>query len=352
MKIIHLSIFLGSPKNHGGTKRSSQIAEILAEDNIESLSINQKQIFSKTEIIKNIYLFINIKLFAFYLFLFKGLSIKGLFKFILETFGIFIRIKPIKFSKILIETGPGVSIPLMHYLQYKKISYIAIPHNIECMVPGQMPLYFRTKKQLFDCEITGLKKAERCFAISKFDRAILSSFEINTELLPYFPSQNDLQKLDLIKSKRAAYQKNHSTLFLMGSVTNPPTFNGFKSFIQEFSKQDTEFKLVVAGYGTEIFSEFQSDKIKILGPLSDSEIEEQLASCKAVIINQPQTTGFLTKIIELNLCNVPMLVTSDYFQAEALENYGVFKIENLKEFKLQKITLKINKHFSKPILNL
>ena len=55
-----------------------------------------------------------------------------------------------------------------------------------------------------------------------------------------------------------------------------------------------------------------------------------MKNCKCLIINQSQTSGFLTKIVDFNLARIPILVTSNYYQAKNLENYGIF----FKEVKL------------------
>ena len=74
----------------------------------------------------------------------------------------------------------------------------------------------------------------------------------------------------------------------------------------------------------------------ILGAISDKKLIELMKNAKCLIINQVQTSGFLIKIVEFNLAGIPILITSDYFQAKNLENYGIFykKLDKNKVYKI------------------
>jgi glycosyltransferase involved in cell wall biosynthesis len=108
---------------------------------------------------------------------------------------------------------------------------------------------------------------------------------------------------------------------LLATVGNQPSFNGIKTLITDYQSASPLF---LAGYGTDVFSESCSSNVSVLGEVSDEKLFELMASVKALIINQPQTTGFLTKIIESNLAGLPVIVVSKYVQAEKLEEYGIF----------------------------
>ena len=75
-----------------------------------------------------------------------------------------------------------------------------------------------------------------------------------------------------------------------------------------------------------------------------------MKNCKCLIINQAQTSGFLTKIVEFNLAGIPIIVTSNYYQAKNLEEYGIFNkdIKYLSKYLLNRLLSKKYKFFEKP----
>ena len=75
-----------------------------------------------------------------------------------------------------------------------------------------------------------------------------------------------------------------------------------------------------------------------------------MKNCKCLIINQAQTSGFLTKIVEFNLARIPILITSNYYQAKSLEEYGVFykDIKYLSNYSINRLLNKKYKLFKNP----
>ena len=108
---------------------------------------------------------------------------------------------------------------------------------------------------------------------------------------------------------------------MFGSAANPPTLAGLKQAIQAMSPLGIQVK--IAGFGTECLAQYCSDNIQILGTQSDLEMQWLLVNCKALIVSQPNTSGFLTKLVDVNLCGVPQIVISEYVQAK-FEEYGIY----------------------------
>ena len=75
-----------------------------------------------------------------------------------------------------------------------------------------------------------------------------------------------------------------------------------------------------------------------------------MKNAKCLIINQVQTSGFLIKLVEFNLAGIPILITSDYFQAKNLEKYGIFykKLDCLSASYIKKILQSNYRVFNKP----
>jgi len=137
-----------------------------------------------------------------------------------------------------------------------------------------------------------------------------------------------------------------NTYFMLGAVGNKPTFDGVKSLLDYKSTHEGEYCLIVAGYGTEAFKEYDSESIKVLGSIDSQKLNELMDSSKALLINQPQTTGFLTKIVEFNLSGIPMFILSGYLQGRHLEEYGIHCLKAEEVGKLNPVFPK--KFFNKP----
>lgn len=326
MKYLHFSIFLGNLERHGGGRRSEQISELLENSGLAGISVNPYfGILSSFQVaFRHPLLFLEAILFSIYLCFKCGLSLIGVVKFSIYSVNLIKNIKGTEFDVLLHETAPGVSIPFMQYLKWKGVPYIAIPHNIECLVPGQVIDMFRNECYVYLAEMTGYRAAQRVISICKFDAAILRSAGVLAEVLEYHPVRNDRVRFDYIRKSRGNCSEAVGFL-LLGSAGNVPTYYGIKGLLEYFSQIDSDFCLTVAGYGTEVFKSYQNKKITVMGSVSEQEIDSLLINATALLINQPQTTGFLTKIVEMNLCGVPQIVVSDYFQIDGMERFGIIK---------------------------
>ena len=325
MKYLHFSVFYGNKFRHGGVKRSEQLSEILNKCQ-HIYSTNPYSLFRQAlkSCLVRPFIWAEASFFFFYLFALKGLTFKSWLKFSAQAVNPIALIKKHQPDIIYLETAPGISLALMQYLKWKNINYIAIPHNIEFMVPCQDPSGFRSLAYAFECEIDGYRAADSVKVICDFDRSLLACLRVDSEVLPYYPTEDEERFCLDIRNQRNRSDKKEF-LLLLGSTSNTPTYNGMLSFIREFSNKKSPYSLFVAGYGSDQFSEFRSQKVHILGSINKIKLKELLISCTALIIHQPQTTGFLTKIVEFNLCGIPILITSDYAQADHLEDYGIVK---------------------------
>ena len=194
--------------------------------------------------------------------------------------------------------------------------------------------YFRSNFYKYRNEIEVYKYSEKVITISEYDYSILACHNINSKCLPYFPAKKNLKKLvEIGKYRKKNLKKitNNGYILILGSIINNPTKLGIIKLINLFN-QVTKLgcSIKLAGYGTEELIEIEKNKIDILGSVSENVLEELMKNCKCLIINQSHTSGFLTKIVDFNLARIPILITSNYYQAKNLENYGIF----FKEVKL------------------
>ena len=355
-KYLLISNFLGCKKRHGGVKRAYQIKEIF--DNFDCISINP-YLSLKNSIKKAFnypFIFIDALKFSIYFYL-KGLSFRGIILFSFKSLEIIRIIYSFKDREIIIEGGGNFPIVLMNYLIFKKIRFYTFLDNIEYLVPQENIInYFKSNKYKYNFEIEGYKKAKSIFTISEFDSAILGCHSIKSKTLNYFPCEKDLLEINEIKKIRNKefINKKDGHILLLGTVHNTPTKNGILEAINFFNKQNKNYYLKVAGFGTEIFTKYNSDYIDIVGSVTDSKLKELIINTKFLLINQMQTTGFLTKIVDFNLLSVPIICTSEYYQAKNLEKYGIFKVcySEIPKLLTSNILEKEFEFFEKPYLRL
>jgi hypothetical protein len=325
MSFLHFSVFYGSVQRHGGTKRSEQLAETLNEQDVKTINpyLSYKDAFFFA--IKNPVALFESAMFALYLLTFKGVSFKGMLGFFFRAVKPIVILKKNPACTLVHETGPDISLVFMQYLKWKKIPYIAVPHNIEFMVPNQNLVGFRNLASAFACEIAGYKSAKDVRVICDYDKSVLACLGIRSSTFSYYPVKSDQAEFLDIRHARDSVELANSYL-LLGTVGNKPTYDGVKACLDTHKASSSQYNLIVAGYGTETFKDYESDRITVLGSIDNAKLKELLINTAALLINQPQTTGFLTKIVDFNFCGIPVLVISDYVQSDNLEKYGVYKI--------------------------
>ncbi len=350
MPAIHITAFEDSDIRHGGVKRSNQIREVLGESGFSSLSPPR----TKDAALKLAFGYPH--LFAFYVSawlvrsIFLGLTLKGVFY--LATHAIFLHkvTKNEKPDLIALELSSGHNMLLGRLIWEMRVPYICLPQNVEFLVPNQRTPYFRKAHHAFEWEREAYRHANMNFAISNFDASVIESLGANATVLQYYPIRSDVERFSRISTHRKGSGK--STFFLiLGTVHNPPTRIGMEVLLRSIlSKPDMYF--IVAGFGTEELSRYESRSIKILGGVTDEILDNLLKETEGVVISQIQTSGFLTKIVDLNLCSVPIYFVTKYQQGRNLEDHGVFFLENLDSLRLDPLASpKATRHFRRPSLD-
>ena len=331
---IHLLLFNGGVR-HGGVRRTSQISECL-ESHFESryfcldLYKNKKHSFaSLIRILLNIIPF-------FSLVLRSSLGFRQSINAIVLIIEIrsYLKRRNISPKSVVFacETCyPGPSLAISHYLQLCGYSTIVFPHNIECLVPGSSGRFrsnILSRSRLFYIEMNVMLNAEKVFTISNFDNAILQCLSVKAEVFPYYPSSIDLQNIYAVRSARENKRHNsrESNFLILGTVNNVPSYEGMVNLLSLIanSVDFNNFNFIVAGYGTDKLQDFCKSNISVLGAVSSSRLIDLLVNCEAALVSQSQTTGMLTRLIELNLSKVPVIMASPYIQAVHLEKYSIF----------------------------
>ena len=349
---------MGLKDTHGGVKRSLQIQELL--DKYECVSLNPY--FSLRKSIKFLVLSpkesLKIIFFSIYIFFRKGVSIKGVTLFILKTPFLIHIIKKYKNSECIFEGGTTLSLLIMYYFAFLGLTYHVFPQNIEFIAPKAKPdNYFRSNCYKYNLEIESYKSAKSVSTVSSFDKAILECHQIKSFLLESFPIKSNYKILRSIalKRKKLINKKNSrkKNILLIGTISNHPTREGLIKIINYLNTKKLPYNINLVGYGTSEFSKFASEKINVLGAVTESKLEELMVNTHCLVINTIQTSGYLFKVVEFNLSEIPIIFTSNFIQHMNLEEYGIFHsdLNNLQNIIEEiKPTSKFKK-FKKPIIS-
>jgi len=200
------------------------------------------------------------------------------------------------------------------------LKILAVPHNLESLVPEQKSFFSnKISPCWFNEELGILKQCDSVFTISREEQWLLRLNGIHAEYLPYYPPKEVENTFLKIGEKRCAKMRPQKSkeLLLMGSFGNPPSRLGMLELIHAYhdiSNQSTPpFKLHIVGYGTEQLPKYirLSKGIILHGGVELMVMEKLLLNVDAVIAHQPATSGCLTKIPEMLLAGVPVLLNTN-----------------------------------------
>jgi hypothetical protein len=312
-KVLRHSHFGPDAWGDGGSKRTAQISEILSNYAVEE-EFYQPDI---TEIYQ--------KKFA----ALEGLKLLNLHKIqssLSKTaltqigFNYYKRQKTMEFYKethqLLIWESSRQQNYLMSYAAKDMgLKVIGLPHNLESLVAGQKSDFTgKMAPYWFEEELQSLRQCDSIFTISREEQYLLKLFGLKAEFLPYYPPAEISEFLLNIRQRRGSETKEGLVL-LLGTAGNKPTFDGMLNRINFFHKnlKNKGLKLIVAGYLTENLATHLpgNDQIILEGTVSNEKLADLMSTCSFCWIHQNISTGSLTKIPELMMAGVPVLLNSD-----------------------------------------
>jgi len=210
--------------------------------------------------------------------------------------------------------------------------YFLFPQNIDFLFPYYKSTYFKSIGFRYVVEKELYINSKCNFVISEFDMNIISCFNNNTEIYNYFPDEEHEKELIKIRLKRInSLSKSSSEILIIGTI-HSTTRAAFESFLKNLENiKILDYKIKIAGYGTEISNKYKSDKIEVYGSVNNKILENLLISTKFILIPAVQTTGFLTKLIDMNLSGIPIIIFGKYIQVKNLQEYGIYYVENIEK---------------------
>jgi hypothetical protein len=329
---MHVSAFLGSDKNHGGVRRSKQLARLsgLAEKDIISLqNFQRKKLFHWMA-----YPFATIRILPVVLELgLTCLSFKGVVALLVYVVPLYASIMVKRNgSPVGLEICANIGVLVGNVFASLGIPFNAYPHNIEFLVPGQKQSFFRGPLSEYRAERRVYRHALKVVAISRYDASVISSLGIpSVELIDYFPTEDDCPFWDCISSARLSSSK--SFFLILGTASNPPTRLGLQKLLCliEQDPVSSSRKFVLAGFGTASLKDQIPSSVELAGEVSDDALQALMINAKGLVLWQPPTSGMLTRLVEACQAGIPCFVFGGYHQALEMRGSDVFQVSSLVE---------------------
>jgi len=328
--IIRHTKFDSNPLGDGGSKRSAQIREILMGAGIPFE--DEKFALSKFSLKDLVVYICRSFLFVQKTFTFKEIGSIKRYWSILKIVALRIPIIVDKYKNqsilFLWESTVSNNFAYPFLMKENNVPIIALPHNLESLVPTQKDGFSgKISPDWFQNELKGLSLCKAVFTISREECWLLKLYGINAFYLPYYPPK-DVEKI-LLEIREIRQQRVISNLtpkiLLLGSATNPPTYNGMLEMISLCKQEKPSVELHVGGFQTERLKDEvgESPQIILHGTLSDIELNNLLMNVDAVLIHQQVSTGALTRVPEMLIAGIPVLINADAARSN-YEHKGLF----------------------------
>jgi len=332
---------------HGGTRRSLQIIEMLRRGGLRVTVAPDRKITRTTFR----------RLFdGLPVYLKRGWRLPVTYKELLSvsdcgTHAMYYRRLLDQYPEALIVTENTVASRSLVDLCYeRRRPVVCVPHDIDAIGQGGISrAQLASGLRSIEIELQTFHRAALVLVISWESHWLLRNFEVNADCLPYFPATEFLETFSKVRTDRDSSVKTH--FLMMGTAIHPPTRQGMAEAISWInSDDDLQAPVVVAGFGTEqLASIADSERVQIVGSVSQNELNQLFVSAKAAIVHQVTGCGALTRVPELLLSGIPVLANP--ISARSYRNLsGVYVYSDACELKqLMSVPLEIPQEPKRPI---
>lgn len=342
-KIVYFSRFWNNSDSHGGDKRAAQICEMLCAIGYEFVSMysmplpytekQQQRLNKPSGLLQRKLALLQKQHVTCWKYHKWSERIRD---FIFEFHAraqVFVNMLKSNPPDLLIIDDPVFLAPVISYAQSRKIPLIAVCHNVETLSMAQVEHLFQPEMLTYELEL--LAKCDLVVTISTEETWLLKNFGMDPLYLPYFPHKQALDRFEEVRRKREGADKADYLLF--GTVYNFPTLDGMKQIIAAVTAGTLlhRDRLLVAGFGTsQLASELNDAAVELRGEVTAAELDELLTTIRGCIVYQESGSGALTKIPELLLAGVPVIINSQ--AARSHHNLpGIFEFASLDQLGLQ-----------------
>lgn len=327
MRVLHIVPWAPEPLQHGGMRRTAQVEGWLGQQS----GVQVTRWTAAASGLGGIFTapMWTARTLASGLRGLGGLSWKGRAKLLRVVPALALALRNHQPDVVLVETAPHYSLLVALLLAELRLPYVVAPHNIESLVPGAVHSDFASRGSMLDVEAKIATRARSFLAISPLDHGLLQTLGGRGEYFPYYPTAPEVRRFEGIRVRRDVTEKRG--VLVLGSVSNQPTLEGMRRLASELAAVSPfpGEPVQLAGYRTEQLQNSATTGVEILGTVSVAALDQLLAQVRCVVLRQPFTTGGLTRLVELNLCGVPVVMAGNYLQARGQEAYGIYARANL-----------------------
>lgn len=328
-KILYVSRFLRNENGNGGDRRTAQICKALNSKSFEFVTLHgketaypkgvQRQLAKKSSFITAPLDRLQCNRLTYGKYFMWDAKIQDYILFLHAASVDLCKILRTDPPMVLCIDDPIFLAPLASFATEMNIPLVSICHNLESLSREQVNP--SQQRCLFDYELNLLSQSHLVITISREETFLLKNLDINAHYFPYYPVSES--RMSKIRAARATSNKNG--FLLLGTVLNMPTMVGMKKVIAEYTTNCLDLDtLSIAGFGTDRL-DVNHRSVSLLGELSDYALDDTLSRTKCCIVYQETGAGALTKIPELLLSGVPIVIN-----AHAARSYH--KIPGLVEF--------------------
>jgi hypothetical protein len=192
------------------------------------------------------------------------------------------------------------------------VGIICLPHNLETwQQPPARDFYSGESLPIAlhrEAVFAGL--SDVVFCISREEQWFLANHGAVTDHLPYFPSGDDLRRLDQIRNQRLANPPTTHELLVVASGHNARNREGLRRLAGLLRDLPTDNGLALHLGGQQLEDlrpHFDLPGCTFHGEMSAATLDALMVRCRAAIVYQPAGVGALTRIPELLCAGLPVL---------------------------------------------
>jgi hypothetical protein len=232
---------------------------------------------------------------------------------------------------LAVMDDPIYFLPLFKKLIRNRVPVIAVCHNIESVVPGQVRK--NRAREVLEKELELLSQCRLVITISREEDVILRNFGITSRFMPYYPVESIEKRLLALREKRRYTSKED--ILMVGTSKNLPTREGMMraaSYWKEKGLEKLAGKLIVGGFFSEEYLAAMpvGESVDYHGTFSREELDGVMEKVKACLCYQESGAGALTRICEMLIAGVPVLANThaarSYYNVK-----GVYEFRQLDE---------------------
>jgi hypothetical protein len=328
-RAAHISSSLWAAQRHGGVRRAEQVARDTAHAFPDPPILSCARMTRSWRVAPGLALLTAWR--AIELLVRGVLSFRGFLRYLSYGTNLAQFIATTKPGIVVLELCPGVSMIAGDILARSRIPFVVFPQNLEFLVPGTRPeVTFRHFAGAYEIEALIYRRARKVFTISHFDATILHCLSVDAEVWPFYPTEDELPRLRRLRDARQRTAGAREDVLVLGTAINPPTRAGMNTLLASVRESKTWTRHInVVGFGTDTLDSGGAAHIHIVGPVESAILDRFMVDCAFAMIYQPPTTGFLTRLVELNLAGIPVAVVGGYEQAVGLERFGIFRFDRI-----------------------